>query len=56
MLDVPGHSKEFDAFEWVRCEDAAGRVVSFKQDVYAQVAAEFAPIIDKAVSRGSDKP
>lgn len=49
-LDVPGHSKEFDAFEWVRIEDVASRVVGFKHDVYAQVAQEFAPIIKRELS------
>jgi hypothetical protein len=50
-LDVPGHSKEFDAFEWIRIEDAAGRVVGFKQDVYSKVAEEFAPIIARELSK-----
>lgn len=53
MLDVPGHSQEFDAFEWVRLEDVKDRVVGFKQDVYAQVAQEFAPIIEKEMSSKS---
>lgn len=37
---------EFSKFEWVNLKDVSSCVVGFKQPVYEQVAAEFAPIIE----------
>lgn len=49
-VKVPGHKQEFDAYEWVSMNDVVDRVVGFKRKVYAAVAEEFMPIIDREVA------
>jgi putative (di)nucleoside polyphosphate hydrolase len=39
-LDV--HTPEFDAWRWVKLEDAANLVIPFKANVYREVARQFA--------------
>lgn len=39
------HPAEFDAWRWVPVADLPGLVVPFKREVYAQVVAEFEPIL-----------
>lgn len=43
-LSKHGHP-EFDAWRWVRLEDAPALIVPFKRPLYDAVVAEFAPII-----------
>ena len=41
-LDADEHP-EFDAWRWVRLEELPALAVSFKRDIYAEVASAFAP-------------
>lgn len=43
-LEGGGHP-EFDAWRWVRLEEAPNLIVPFKRPLYEAVVAEFAPII-----------
>jgi len=45
-IDLTKHGHpEFDAWRWVRLEDAPALIVPFKRPLYDAVVAEFAPII-----------
>lgn len=45
-IDLTRHGHpEFDAWRWVRLEDAPALIVPFKRPLYDAVVAEFAPII-----------
>ena len=40
-LAPPGHTAEFDKWQWVPIDDLLGLIVQFKRGVYEQVVAEF---------------
>jgi putative (di)nucleoside polyphosphate hydrolase len=44
-LTPPGHEQEFDAWRWAPFDDVLDLIVPFKRDVYAQVMAEFRPLV-----------
>jgi len=44
-LSPPGHEQEFDAWRWVPFDDVLDLIVPFKRDVYANVIAEFRPLV-----------
>jgi putative (di)nucleoside polyphosphate hydrolase len=43
----PGHHAEFDAWAWVPVSELPDLVVPFKREVYAQVVAEFEPLLER---------
>lgn len=43
----PGHHAEFDAWAWVPLAALPDLVVPFKREVYAQVVAEFEPLLKR---------
>jgi putative (di)nucleoside polyphosphate hydrolase len=42
----PGLKPEFDTWRWAEMGELAGLVVPFKRQVYEQVVAEFAPLVE----------
>jgi putative (di)nucleoside polyphosphate hydrolase len=42
--------REFNHWRWMPLEQLPGSVISFKQDVYARVAQEFGPIIQRTLA------
>lgn len=50
-IDLDAHQPEFQDWRWVGLDALPELIVPFKRDVYAQVIAEFRPIVD-AVTAG----
>ncbi len=46
LAPQPGHSREFDAWQWVPLDTVVKLVVPFKRPVYESVIAELAPQLD----------
>jgi putative (di)nucleoside polyphosphate hydrolase len=44
-LSPPDHEAEFDAWRWAPMDDVLELIVPFKRDVYANVIAEFRPVV-----------
>lgn len=43
-LSPPGHTAEFDQWQWVPVDGLLGLIVKFKRGVYEEVVAEFKPL------------
>lgn len=48
LTPASGHKPEFDAWRWTRLDETPDLIIPFKQVVYRQVAAHFAPFAGRA--------
>jgi len=51
-IDLAAHTPEFDAWKWVEARELPRLAVDFKQSLYRDLLAEFAPFLSGSRALG----